>query len=371
MASITQEILEAAGQLLLVGFRGVEAPPESIQNALKAGEIGGVILFSRNISQGNDSLRTLAALNEALDGCRPPCGTPVFVGVDQEGGRVQRVRKGATRIPPMLEVGKHSDPELAAQVGEVIASELSALGFNVNFAPVLDVLTNPENVVIGDRAFGGEVSVVAEMAGALTRGHHRAGVLPCGKHFPGHGDTFADSHYELPVVAHAPGTLEERELLPFAQAIQAGMPMLMTAHLLIPSLDEVHPITLSSQGIGRLLREKLEFDGVVITDDLEMKAVADRYEVEEMVELGLMAGVDIFLICHTEEKWRRAFAHLVKMAAESPEARRRVFESAKRVREMKARYLPEARYKVPEGLSSLVGTEAHRALMERVRADPV
>jgi beta-N-acetylhexosaminidase len=362
MAATRAQIEEAAGQVLVAGFAGLE-PPEAIEAALRAGRLGGVILFSRNIGPGPEGLRALAQMNQRLDACRCPQGSPPLIAVDQEGGRVQRVRDGATRIPPMARVGARGDRELAAQVGEVIASELAALGFNLNFAPVLDILTNPANVVIGDRAFGAEPAVVAEMAGALTVGHYMAGVIPCGKHFPGHGDTFADSHHELPVVMHEPGALEERELLPFARAIEAGLPMIMTAHLLIPALDALHPVTLSAQGVGRLLREELGFAGVVVSDDLEMKAVADRYSIEEMVELGLRASVDLFLICHTQEKWERAWAHLVAVASQDEGFAARLLEAAERVRRLKRELLSGAPYVVPDDLLERVGTPAHAAVM--------
>jgi beta-N-acetylhexosaminidase len=360
------QIAADAGQTLLAGFQGVEAPPEPLAQALRAGHLSGVILFGRNLSKDDDRLWTLARLNQALDACRPDGGPPLFIGVDQEGGRVQRVREPATRVPPMALVGARNDRELAARVGEVIASELAALGFNLNFAPVLDVLTNPANAVIGDRAFGSDVATVAEMAGALTVGHYVAGVVPCGKHFPGHGDTFADSHDELPIVMHEPAALEERELLPFARAIQAGLPMIMTAHLLIPAIDALHPITLSPKGVRALLRDELEFGGVVVSDDLEMRAVADRYTIEEMVELGVRAGVDLFLVCHTQEKWQRAFAHLTALAAQDPAFRLLLGQAADRVRALKARFLPRAPYTVPADLMDHLGTPAHLAVMASV-----
>ncbi len=264
----------------------------------------------------------------------------------------------------MAAVGAAGDRELAARVGEVIATELSALGFNLNFAPVLDLRTNKDNVVIGDRAFGPDVPTVAEMAGALTVGHYMAGVVPCGKHFPGHGDTFADSHYELPVIMHEPAQLEDRELLPFGRAIQAGIPMLMTAHLLIPALDALHPITLSPQGINRLLRQELEFQGVVVSDDLEMLAVADRYTIEEMVELGIQAGVDLFLICHTQDKWERAWTHLVDLACKDETFAARLHKAASRVRALKARYLHTEPFKINAEELSKVGCQAHAEVMQ-------
>jgi beta-N-acetylhexosaminidase len=353
-------LAEDAGQCLLVGFQGTTEPPQALATALREQTVGGAILFSRNIT---GDWEELAALNAALDACRPADGTPIFIAVDQEGGRVRRVKgPGVTAIPPMLAVGDTGDRELAAKIGEVIATELAAVGFNLNFAPVLDIWTHPENSVIGDRAFGREPNIVAEMAGALTVGHYVAGVCPCGKHFPGHGDTIADSHYELPVLAHTPEELAKRELIPFQRAIKGGIPMIMTAHILMPAIDAVHPITLSRAGLTGLLRDKLGFEGVIVSDDLEMKAVADRYEIEEVVELGLGAGVDVFLICHTQELWLRAHAALVRLGERESWARDAITASAGRVRALKDRYLPTPVF-TPGMLAMELATAEHREIV--------
>ncbi len=328
-------IRKAVGQLLMVGFPGAtDAPPESIREAL-AEDIGGVILFRRNV----ESVDQVATLNEAIhEAAKDAVATP-FVAVDQEGGRVVRVREPLTKIPPMRALGDANNPELTAQVSEVIATEIGALGFNVNFAPVIDVDTNPDNPVIGDRAFSRDPGVVSGMGGAFLVGHIESGVVPCGKHFPGHGDTDTDSHLTLPVLDHDPERLESVELVPFERLIGVDIPMLMTAHIMVPRLDTVHPATLSHAIMTRLLREELGYDGVVVTDDLEMKAVAENYQIEEMIDLGLRAGIDLFLICHTEDKWRRAHARLLELALENDFDRARVFESANRVVKLKQEML--------------------------------
>jgi len=364
-----EELHLAAGQMLLVGFHGVEEPPDTIRAALSTGTVGGVILFRRNVEPGEEGLLKLARLNALLGACHPPDGPPPFIAVDQEGGRVMRVRDGVTPLPPMGRVGATGDRELVARVGEVIASEIATLGFNLNFAPVLDVFTNPENTVIGDRAFGSDPHSVAELAGALTVGHYVAGVVPCGKHFPGHGDTIADSHHELPVVLHGPERLEAVELIPFARAVGAGIPMIMTAHILVPALDALHPMTFSEVGLKQLLRTEMGYDGVVITDDLEMNAVAERYTIEEMVELGIRAGIDIFLICHTEELWKRAYAHIIALGSRDDTLRARILRSAERVRRVKANNLPSAPYIAPTSLDALqteLKTPEHLAVVEAV-----
>jgi beta-N-acetylhexosaminidase len=361
-SSALRQLKAAAGQTLVVGFDGTTLP-DSVSSALGDSRLGGVILFARNISADDETLHKVAALNQAVeeavgDGLPRP-----FIAVDQEGGRVRRLRHRVTDIPAMALVGQARNADMAAQVSEVLATEVSALGFNLNFAPVLDVLTNPDNDVIGDRSFSSDPRVVANMAGAFAVGHYIAGVVPCGKHFPGHGDTFADSHLELPVVNHGLQRLRSVELLPFVMAIKAGLPMLMTAHLLIPEIDPDHPMTLSKHGLTNLLRDELKFEGVVVSDDLEMKAVADRYSIEEAVELGLGAGIDMFLICHQEHKWQRAHEHLVRLAERNSAFKQRLLDAARRIADVKQRYLPKAKYTAPASFGDVIATDAHKAVV--------
>jgi beta-N-acetylhexosaminidase len=359
------DLRQAVGQLLLVGFQGAESsPPEAITEALSDGEIGGVILFRRNVADVDQ----VATLNQALHGAAAGAVAPPFIAVDQEGGRVVRLREPLTPLPTMRAAGQKHDPNLIVRLSEVIATELSALGFNLNFAPVLDVDTNPDNPVIGDRAFDTTPERVARLGGAFLIGHLMAGVAPCGKHFPGHGDTLVDSHLGLPKLMHDMERLDKIELLPFRMAIQAGIPMLMTAHILLPILDAFHPATMSRHIIGDLLRTQMRYDGIVITDCLEMKAVADRYEIEEMVELCLMAGVDIFLICHTEDKWRRAHRHLVALGERDEQARARIYESAARVVKLKTDFwgnLPRP-WQPLDGWNEVLGCEEHRQVVAMV-----
>lgn len=359
------KLQQAVGQLLLVGFPGdAPQPPEHIRQCLAEGSIGGVILFRRNVRD----IDQVVQLNQALHQAASSAILPPFIAVDQEGGRVVRLRDPLTKIPPMRAVGQTRSQDLIAKVSEVIATEIGAVGFNLNFAPVLDVDTNPLNPVIGDRAFSDDPERVAQAAGAFLVGHLMSGVIPCGKHFPGHGDTLVDSHLGLPVVNHDEKRLNAIELHPFRRATKAEFPMLMTAHILLPALDPDYPATLSKPIIHDLLRKKIGYQGVVITDCLEMTAVAENFEIEEMVERSLHAGVDIFLICHTEDRWRRAFNHLCKLAETDQEAHRRIFESAERVRILKEESLGSmTRPWTPEtGWRDVLGHPEHRAIMERV-----
>ena len=240
------------------------------------------------------------------------------------------------------------------------------MGFNLDFAPIADVFTNPENTVIGDRAFGSDPELCATMAGAVMLGLTMSGLVPCAKHFPGHGDTLLDSHFELPTIEHDLERLRRIELHPFERLIAGRVPMIMTAHIVVPSIDTRHPITLSEQGIGQLLRQRMNFGGVVVSDDLEMKAVADRYGIEEMMTLGVRAGVDLYLICHTQQKWEEAFEVLVRLGERSPHDRERIALSAGRIRKLERDYLRP--WERPLDVLQRLGTEEHRAIVDRVLA---
>ncbi len=344
-----------AGQLLSVGFDETVAPGELLAR-IAASQVGGVMLFRPNIVDPPQ----VASLVATLRAASPP-DAPLLVSIDQEGGLVQRVRAPATVWPPMLAVGTAGDVARTAAVGRALGEELAALGIGWDFAPVLDVHTNPGNPVIGNRAFGTTPGVVSAQALAFWRGLRAAGLVGCGKHFPGHGDTHTDSHHDLPVVEHDLERLRRVELAPFAAAARAGMEAFMTAHVLYPALDPDRPATLSRRIATDLLRGELGFRGVLVSDDLGMKAVADRYSIEELAVGAIEAGVDHLLVRGPVGRQIAAFEAIVRAAEARSEVRARVEESAARVAALKAacsvpRPAPGAM------LPSLLGTPAHRAL---------
>ena len=344
----------AAGQLLTVGFDGPSLPAE-LGRRIAAGQVGGAMLFRPNIQ----SPAQVASLVTALRAADPE---PRFlVAVDQEGGLVQRLREPLTVWPDMLSVGAAGDVGRTEQVGRALGQELAALGIGWDFAPVLDVHTNPANPVIGSRAFGTTPDAVAAQALAFWRGLRAAGVLGCGKHFPGHGDTRTDSHLELPVVDHPLERLRAVELAPFAAAARAGMEAIMTAHVLFPALDPHRPATLSRRVLTDLLRGELGFTGVIVSDDLGMKAVADRYPIDELAVAAVEAGADVLLIREPAERQMAAYEALVRAGERDGALARRIEESARRVAVLKA----ACRVGAPAPaamLSSLLGPPAHRAL---------
>jgi len=296
------------GQLLFVGFEGTR-PPSDLVSQIEAGRIGGVVLFARNL-EDPDQVRALVT---GLCDAAPP-DLPLAVAIDQEGGRVQRLREPWTRWPPMREVGGSDDLERTQAVGAAIGVELKDMGMHLDFAPVVDVDSNPDNPVIGDRSFSREPERVGAHAAAFIRGMQGAGVAACAKHFPGHGDTNLDSHLDLPRLELDLDRLHRVELPPFRAALDAEVASVMTAHVLFPRLDKKRPATLSPE-IMSVLRETLGFKGLVFTDDLEMGAVAKHFSVEERVLGPLQAGVDALLICRQADLRNEAL-RLVEKASD-------------------------------------------------------
>jgi len=317
------------GQLLHVGLPGVEVP-DALAGRLAEGRIGGVVLFSRNAPD----VGRLRALCRELHALAPP-DAPLLVSVDQEGGRVQRLRAPFTEWPPMRRLGDRDDPEATGAVAAALGRELREAGIDLDFAPVVDVATEPSNPVIGDRSFGETADRVMRHAARFVAGLQGAGVLACAKHFPGHGDTTVDSHLALPVVPHDRTRLSQIELPPFRAAIEAGVACVMTSHVLFPALDPVLPATLSRRVLG-ILREELGFDGVVVSDDLDMRAVADRWPMAERVRRGLEAGVDVFLACSDAAGQEEALQALESAPAAQLEP------ALRRVAALKARLPPPA-----------------------------
>lgn len=369
-------MLEDVGQLLWVGFEGTTVPP-ALRARLETGAVGATILFKRNLAFGATSgggaaqevvdLDALIALNQHLH-LAAPDGTPALIAVDQEGGVVQRVRAPATRWPPMGSLDRFAasdDEAVATLVGRAMGDELRALGFDIDFAPVLDVHTNPGNPIIGDRAFGTDPELAARRALAFARGLDAAGVLACGKHFPGHGDTSTDSHLELPRIDHAWDRLERIELLPFRRAAAAGLPMIMTAHVVFAALDADRPATLSPQVVTGLLRGKLGYQGVIVSDDLDMKAIAAHMGAGVAAVGAIRAGCDALLLCRDEASQAEAEAALAREAERDSEFRRQVGAAAQRIRAMKlghtrshARIAPPSR--------GVIGSADHQRLAARL-----
>jgi beta-N-acetylhexosaminidase len=343
--------------MIMVGLAGPELAREE-QRQLERFPIGNFVLFERNLAAPGQIVRLCRELWRLA-------AAPPLLAVDQEGGRVARLPPPFTRFPSMAEVGRVADERLAHEVGRAIARELAAAGINTDFAPVLDVLTDPENRVIGDRSLGGDPRRVAALGTAILRGLRAGGVIPCGKHFPGHGGTSVDSHVELPVVTRSVEELQAVELVPFRSACAEKVESLMTAHVLYPALDAERPATLSAALVQTLLRESWRYEGAVITDDLEMGAIANRYSLEESVCRAVEAGVDLLLFCHRWKSALRAFEILIGLAERGGALRERIERSQARIARLKRRRL-RAFSGDERALERLFGR--HRRLVERITA---
>jgi beta-N-acetylhexosaminidase len=294
-----RELRRRIGRLAIVGFDGHAASPE-LRMIARDFDLGGVIYFARNIAEPGQ-VRELSREMSALarpGGASSSNDWPLWVSVDQEGGRVARLKRPFTEWPPMQTLGRSGDVALTRRFAAALADELLAVGINLDYTPVLDVHTNPKNPVIGDRAFSGDAAAVAEHGVAMIETLQAAGVAACGKHFPGHGDTSTDSHLELPLVEHPPDRLDAVEMVPFRAAVAAGVACIMTAHVLVPSLDEERPATLSPAVINGWLKEKLGYTGIVLSDDLGMKAISASLGLGEAMVQSLAAGCDAALLCN-------------------------------------------------------------------------
>ena len=346
---------ELPGRLIATGIPGPQLDAAT-RRALEDLAPSGIVLFARNITDVAQ-LRHLTGALHALP-CRP------LVAIDHEGGRVMRLGPPFTQFPTAAVVGR-GGASAAHAVGRAMGLELASVGIDIDYAPVLDVQSNPANPIVGDRAFSQDALTAAALAVAFMRGLHSAGVLPCGKHFPGHGGTDRDSHLELPVVRRSRAELEATELVPFRAAIAGGLPLLMTAHVCYPALDSEHSATLSPAILRTLLRDQLGFRGVVLTDDLTMGAVRATSSIPEAAIAALRAGADWLLVCHDLDEAHRV-AERIRIGLKRGElAADAVAESANRIARLSGLLHRSAPLILP--------VAAHRALAERLRgmvADP-
>ena len=351
------------GRLLIAGFNGEQVPVELRSLAREFG-LGGVILFARNIAEPEQ----VAGLS--YEAARLDPELPLWVSVDQEGGRVARLKAPFTEWPPMATLGRSGDVRLAERFARALAAELKAVGITLDFAPVLDIHSNPKNPVIGDRALAEKAEEVARLGGAIIRGLQGEGVAACGKHFPGHGDTATDSHLELPLVEHPPDRLRQVELVPFKAAIDAQVATLMTAHVFVPSLDADRPATLSRRIVTDILRNELGFGGVILSDDLEMKAIVSHHAVPAAAVMAVDAGCDGLLICSGNcDLQAQALEALVHAVEDASLSLTRVEDALQRQQRAKERMLGAsvlARPMLAKALGLALGREEHRAIADEM-----
>lgn len=282
---------EKIGQLFIVGFEGEEINDE-IVDLVKNQKVGGLIYFSRNIVDSNQIIN----LNNAIKDIEKDI--PLFISVDEEGGLVSRVPEEFVKLPSSGYIGQFNDENISYNVGKIIAKELNSLGFNMDFAPVLDIDSNPNNTVIGERAFGNNSEIVSRLGIKTMEGIKDGKIIPVVKHFPGHGDTDVDSHYGLPIVKKTLEELENLEFIPFKNAIDNGADVVMISSIILESIDNEYPATMSKKVTTDILRDRLGFDGVIATDDMTMGAIVDNYNLADAVIMSINAGSDLVLVCH-------------------------------------------------------------------------
>jgi beta-N-acetylhexosaminidase len=357
------------GQMLCLGWGG----PDSLLSVnVQAREgvcemqAGAMIVMGRNVQPAGGASMDAAAVRAMLDELQTLAATPLVIATDQEGGRVARF--GAppfTPMPPARVVGRAGDLELARRGAWATARELAAVGVNWDFAPVADIDSNSANPVIGDRAFAADAETVGNFVTAQVRGYAAGGVLACAKHFPGHGDTSVDSHFDLPTLPFDLESMDRRELLPFRAAIAADCPTIMTAHICFPAVDPTGvPATLSRPILTGLLRERLGFTGLVVTDCREMRAVADGWGTARAAVLAACAGADMLLICHSLVRQREAKAALLAAARSGELPVARIDGAVERILRAKRRAAD-----LPRPDLTVIGAPEHLAIRRALAGD--
>lgn len=324
---------EAAGQFLIAGFDGTRYT-HALGSWFSRLRPAGIILFSRNIENKEQTARLVSDLEKLAEDVT---GLPLFVCVDQEGGRVSRFPREYPKFPTARALSEDGSGELVEKTYADMGAALREMGFNVDFAPVLDLDTNSENPIIGDRSFGANPEIVAALGRSAIRGLRSRNILTCAKHFPGHGDTALDSHLDLPVDGRPAARFRDVELFPFRAAVEDGVEFIMTAHVIYTSFDRDHPATLSKKIVTDLLRHETGYKGVIISDDMDMKAIADRWGDEEAAALAYNAGCDIALACRDANRQEKIYETARRMILEGELDEKDVRERMGRIMNLKTK----------------------------------
>ncbi|AGH94365.1 beta-N-acetylhexosaminidase [Pseudobdellovibrio exovorus] len=353
------------GQHMLIGVSGATLTSEE-KKFIVENNISGVVLFARNCIEPKQ-IRDLCAEIQSLRH-QMADKAPLFIGIDMEGGRVHRLKPPFTQWPPLKKIGDLDAPTVAFHFTQRMGSELLSVGINLDFAPCIDVYTNPENTVIGDRAVSSDPYQVEKMASALVRGYIKSGVLSCAKHFPGHGHTIADSHEELPVEEANLDRLNDVELVPFRKALRSRVDMVMTAHILFKNVDPDWPVTLSETFLKKMLRDELKYKGLIITDDLDMKALAKHYDREQIPVRAMQAGNDLLLYCNEPESPPMAIESLVTAVAQGQLNRADLEQSHQKILDVKKIKILTPDPRPYEEALEIIGCPEHQALASDIRA---
>ncbi len=354
LESMTLE--EKIGQMLITYYRK-ETVDDQFKEELEKYQPSGFILFRENFTNYENTIQLIETIENTAK-------IPLFITIDQEGGRVQRLKEledsYVTQIPSMTELGNTNNLTLAYDVGKVIAEELQVFGINMDFAPVLDIVDNVQNRVIGDRSFGSNADLVSKMGISLAKGLEDNGVIAVYKHFPGHGSTILDSHYDLPVIEKTKEELFSSDLVPFKRAIESGAEVIMIGHLAVPSITKSEiPASLSKELITGLLKQEMGYNGLIVTDALNMKALTNHYSEKDIYELAINAGVDLLLMPSSLEG---AVTYIKQSVAEGKITEERINESVYKILTLKYKKLS-----LEKRDRALLGSESHVAIVKRVQ----
>ncbi|TQR21849.1 beta-N-acetylhexosaminidase [Psychrobacillus vulpis] len=323
---------EKIGQMIFAGIQGTDLSEET-KRLISTDKVGGIIFFKDNLKEANQTVALLNVIKSESNKEK----FPLFLGVDQEGGRITRL-PGLSRLPTNEEIGKQNDPSYSYSIGAHLGEQLNAFGFNIDFAPVLDVNSNPKNPVIGDRSFGNNPNIVSELGIQTMQGIQSQNVISVVKHFPGHGDTAEDSHKELPVIRKSLEELNKLELIPFKNALEDGADVVMVAHILLPKIDPNFPSSMSHEIITGILREQMQFDGVIMTDDMTMNAILGNYKIDQAAVEAVKAGNDIVLIAHDYTNVKKTIEAIVRAVKDGEISEESINESVNRILSLKEKY---------------------------------
>lgn len=351
---------EKIAQMMFIGLQGTSLSNEEAE-LIRNEKVGGVILLGGNIQNETQLLQYMKNIKQA----NKTNHTPLMLGVDEEGGRVSRIPDSIANFPSSQYIGAHGSPSTSREIGQLLAQKVKAFGFNVNFAPVLDIHNNPQNNVIGDRSFGTTPNIVSEFGIATMNGIKSEGVIPVVKHFPGHGNTSVDSHVSLPNVDKSIEDIKEEEIIPFQKAFNEGADMVMVAHILYSAFDQEYPATLSKRIITDFLREEMEFEGVVITDDMSMGAITQNYGMEEAAVLSIRAGTDMFMLTSSGEgNYDRVKSALIQAVKQGKIKEQSLNNSVRRILKLKDQY--ELTHKLPDGVNNSTINQKIREVKEKM-----
>lgn len=321
---------EKVGQMIIGGVDST-IYTEKTKSLIADYKLGGIILFKKDLETTEQSIELLNQIK--LENKRNIL--PLFLGVDQEGGRVERLPDEVVSLPTNKVIGEKNDEQFSYNIGTILGDQLNAYGFNLNFAPVLDVNSNPNNPVIGDRSFSNDPEVVSRLGIKTMQGMQSKNIVTAVKHFPGHGDTSVDSHLELPTVEKSLAEIEEMELIPFKRAIETGVDIVMSSHILLPQIDPDYPASMSKRIIDGLLREQLGYKGVVVSDDMTMLAITNNFDIGDASVAAVNAGTDLVIVAHGHDTVIHVIETLKKAILEGKLTEERIIESVRRIIRLK------------------------------------